>query len=688
MLSVEEINKQYGTQYNSVDDNIYVLSCNPSEDSFFIGCSMKKYISEFSKYFSHSKILGKEKNDLNQFPVSYPEETKSIVKDYLGLKKCDGIYEVYISVKRHLDDFFIAQTPVYPFHHMWNGYTPWRCFDDCVIKELIELKFLRMTFNKRNVISKEEKHILDIHIVKGNIVDFHCDAIVNAANEQLQAGGGVCGAIFNAAGEEKLQKACDKIGYCKTGEAVITDSFKLKSKYIIHTVGPIYRDDSSERYLKRAYINTLAIADEYCCKSVALPSISTGIYGYPKDNAVKIALDAIINYHAAVLRDVTIVCFDDETFKLYNEELKRQQRLNKIKGCVLGGAMGDALGYAVEFNTYEEIQNKYGKEGIREYDLVDGKAIISDDTQMSLFTICGLLWWQTTHKMKGISKAGVDYIYWAYLDWLETQGIKAPKHTEVSWIKCRDRLHVKRAPGNTCLSALTSGKIGTPEERINSSKGCGGVMRVAPVGLLYETAKPCESSKDGADVAAITHGHDLALIPSEMLVYIIQSIMNSVYMSVYDVSLKEHITDALESVLWNNKDSKHIEYFGSLINKAIDLSSKGNKPIDDIKQLGEGWVAEEALAIAIYSVLKAKSFEDAIIIAVNHDGDSDSTGAIAGNIAGAFYGYNKIPVKFKENLELKNTMKELSEDLCDGCQMAEYKNYHNPKWIKKYMPYY
>ena len=321
MLSIEDINEQYGTEFKSSDDNIYVLSCNPSDDSFFIGCSMKKYISEFSKYFRQSKILGKEKNDLNQFPVIYPEEAKSIVKEYLGLKKCSGIYEVYISVKRHLEDFFIAQTPIYPFHHMWNGYTPWRSFDDCVIKELKELKFLRMTFNKRNVISKEVKHTLDINIVKGNIVDFNTDAIVNAANEQLQAGGGVCGAIFEAAGEEKLQKACDKIGYCKTGEAVITDAFKLKSKYIIHTVGPIYRDDSSAKYLKRAYINTLAIADEYCCKSIAIPSISTGIYGYPKDKAVKIAVETLAETTVSNLKEIYIVCFEEDIYDLYINEI-------------------------------------------------------------------------------------------------------------------------------------------------------------------------------------------------------------------------------------------------------------------------------------------------------------------------------------------------------------------------------
>lgn len=504
-----------------------------------------------------------------------------------------------------------------------------------------------------------------ISIKKSNIVDCDTDAIVNAANEQLAAGGGVCGAIFNAAGYEKLTEACNDIGYCKTGEAVITDGFDLKAKYIIHTVGPVYKDDSSAKYLRKAYINTLNLADAYCCKTIAIPSISTGIYGYPKDKAARIALDTIFNFHPKNLKEITLVCFDDETYELYYKELERQERLNKIKGCLLGGAMGDALGYAVEFDSYDYILSKYGKNGITEYDLENGQAIISDDTQMTLFTACGLLWYDTRLKTKGVSPSTTECVYLAYLDWLETQGYSAIKHHEVSWIKNHPKLNKQRAPGGTCLSALMSGKMGTTTNKINTSKGCGGVMRVAPFGLLYKNINPNAVSIEAAEAAAITHGHDLGYIPAALLAYIIQTIMNNIDTNL-DLSLKIIIEESLEYITSHYNNSKHIKYFNELISKAIYLSSKNNKAIDDIKQLGEGWVGEEAIAIAIYSVLKAKSFEEALIIAVNHSGDSDSTGSIAGNIAGAWYGYNRIPVKFKDHLELKNTMKEIAEDLCDG----------------------
>ena len=133
-----------------------------------------------------------------------------------------------------------------------------------------------------------------ITIRKTSITDLDTDAIVNAANEDLWAGGGVCGAIFRAAGYDQLEAACDEIGHCDTGSAVITPGFNLKAKHIIHAVGPIWcgGDFGEPEKLYGAYHRSLELALENGCRSIGFPLISSGIYGYPKEEAWKVAIRA------------------------------------------------------------------------------------------------------------------------------------------------------------------------------------------------------------------------------------------------------------------------------------------------------------------------------------------------------------------------------------------------------------
>ena len=139
---------------------------------------------------------------------------------------------------------------------------------------------------------------MPLEIIRNDITKMTVDAIVNAANTELKMGGGVCGAIFQAAGAVELQEACDKIGGCSTGEAVITDGFKLPAKYIIHTPGPIWQGGSrgEAQLLKASYENSLKLALHHQCESIAFPLISTGIYGYPKEEALQIAESTINSF--------------------------------------------------------------------------------------------------------------------------------------------------------------------------------------------------------------------------------------------------------------------------------------------------------------------------------------------------------------------------------------------------------
>ena len=164
---------------------------------------------------------------------------------------------------------------------------------------------------------------MPLTVIRNDITKIQTDAVVNAANPELKAGGGVCGMIFNAAGAEKLQKACDKLSPINTGQAVITKGFDLPAKYIVHTAGPVYKDgmQNEENQLRACYINALTVAKKHGCKSIAFPLISSGIYGYPKKEALSVATDAISGWLMRNEMDVSLVVFDKDAFQLSGDLL-------------------------------------------------------------------------------------------------------------------------------------------------------------------------------------------------------------------------------------------------------------------------------------------------------------------------------------------------------------------------------
>ena len=367
--------------------------------------------------------------------------------------------------------------------------------------------------------------------------------------------------------------------------------------------------------------------------------------------------------------------------------------LDKFRGCLIGGAAGDALGYPVEFMTLEDIRKKYGRNGITEYDVRNGVAEISDDTQMTLFTATGILLGKTRSCLRGISGDASVYIWYNYRDWYRTQTEKYPlSGCHHSWLDGIPELFSRRAPGNTCLSVLKGDKSGTLDNPINNSKGCGGVMRVAPVGLYFGKREylsdkdPLDAMEIGAETAALTHGHPLGYIPAAALSYLIALLAHN------DMPIEEAVDEmqyAISCEYWDSDEQWLYYDFRSLIDKACFLAE--DKNISDqeaIKTLGEGWVAEEALAIAIFCALRYQDdFEKAIIAAVNHDGDSDSTGAIAGNILGAYLGLSAIPSKYIDNLELKDIILEIADDLYHDCPLNSWNIAETPdeiKWENKY----
>jgi O-acetyl-ADP-ribose deacetylase (regulator of RNase III) len=171
-------------------------------------------------------------------------------------------------------------------------------------------------------------------VIRGDITALEVDAIVNAANPSLLGGAGVCGAIFAAAGAHELQAACDAIGYCDTGDAVATPGFALPARWVIHTVGPVWRggDAGEPQALASCYRRSLEVAASLGARTIALPAISTGVYGYPTDEAARIAVDTVrspetadavraVSADRGGLDEILFVVFDDATFAAYERLL-------------------------------------------------------------------------------------------------------------------------------------------------------------------------------------------------------------------------------------------------------------------------------------------------------------------------------------------------------------------------------
>ncbi|MBR3297934.1 MAG: ADP-ribosylglycohydrolase family protein [Clostridia bacterium] len=378
--------------------------------------------------------------------------------------------------------------------------------------------------------------------------------------------------------------------------------------------------------------------------------------------------------------------------------------LDAVRGSLIGGAAGDALGYAVEFVREDYIFNKYGKNGITEYELDPhtGKAIFSDDTQMTLFTAVGLLHGQTRARLRGIAGPPASYVAMAYNDWLTTQISsfeqvrKARENGSfgyvVSWLLDEPALFERRAPGNTCLSALMAARqAGSINEadyiaiKRNHSKGCGGVMRTAPCALFAPHLGWDIDLVDMQSVqaAAITHGHSLGYMPSAVLSHIIFRLIAP---DTAGMPLKTAVLDAIEALKRLFSGDENTDTLAELIGLAVSLSENSESDLDNIHALGEGWVGEDALAIAIYCALRYENdFSAGIIAAANHNGDSDSTAAICGNILGAKLRYSAIEEKWKRELEMHDLILEIADDLAQGCLMSEYDPYTDEKWVQKYV---
>jgi ADP-ribosyl-[dinitrogen reductase] hydrolase len=336
----------------------------------------------------------------------------------------------------------------------------------------------------------------------------------------------------------------------------------------------------------------------------------------------------------------------------------------RFRGCLLGGAVGDALGAPIEFLDLDEILRAHGEQGLRDYVPAYGKlGAITDDTQMTLFTAEAVLAAHVAGAMVGQDPDFFRAAASSYARWLMTQEnsrLISSANSTASWLRQQKKLFTRRAPGTTCLSALQSSR-GKVTRASNDSKGCGGVMRIAPLGMYFAHPEVRQLHGErlhsnifaiGNDLAALTHGHPCGILSAGAFALIVSQLLAG-------HSLADSIKAAKDELA---RHPSHKETLAA-ISKAESLAKCRPRERAALRELGKGFVAEEALAMGLYCALSAKDFDDGVILAVNHSGDSDSTGSITGNLLGASLGLQAIPDRWLTPLELRSTIEALADDL-------------------------
>ncbi|MBC6449111.1 ADP-ribosylglycohydrolase family protein [Actinokineospora xionganensis] len=351
-------------------------------------------------------------------------------------------------------------------------------------------------------------------------------------------------------------------------------------------------------------------------------------------------------------------------------------------GCLLAGAVGDALGGPVEFLSIADIRARFGPDGTTGYaDAYGGRGKITDDTQLTLFTLEAMIRGHIAKRLLYFEQHPSSVLQHAYQRWLHTQGV--PWHKAAGsyamqaepdgWLIGERDLFHRRAPGSTVLHALegyaAGAERGTMSHRLNDSKGCGAVMRAAPCALWSED--PLDGFVIAAQAGALTHGHPSGYLAAGALAFLVHRLLDG-------AELPDAIADVrAELVTW--EDSAETV---AALDGAVALAERGRPSPEALAGLGGGWVGEEALAIGVCAALAADDLADGLLLAVNHSGDSDSTGSICGNLLGSVHGVGAIAADWLAELELRDVIERLGRDAL--IEFSRHNSLEDPEWQVRY----
>ena len=354
------------------------------------------------------------------------------------------------------------------------------------------------------------------------------------------------------------------------------------------------------------------------------------------------------------------------------------------RGCLLGLAVGDAMGYTVDNRSWQEIQEDYGPHGLLGYDLVNGYADVTSYTQLAAFTCNGLLLGLTRGQMLGKMAPFVKYIGLSSREWAASQRPWGRPDKTFCWLLHQSALCRRHCMDTRMLDTLGRNKIGTPEDPLNNFPTPGSITSAVGVGLFFDHDRMDQQEIDllGAEAVALPHGRPTAFLTGAVVSHIISRALRHP-----ETRLKALFTEAVEAMKdqFGHQYSQAFE-IGNLVRHAITYAESDNLNQAEVMERLRCENAAQVLAGAVYACLASRGdFASAMIIAVNHSGRSAAVGALVGAILGTRLGEEALPEFYIECLEPAQTLRELADDLFHGCPMEMGNKLFDLDWDYKYL---
>ena len=354
------------------------------------------------------------------------------------------------------------------------------------------------------------------------------------------------------------------------------------------------------------------------------------------------------------------------------------------RGCLLGLAVGDAMGYTVDSRSWKEIQEDYGPNGLLGYDLCNGYAEITSYTQLAAFTCNGLLLGLTQGQMNGKMAPYIQYVGLSSREWAASQRPWGRPQQTFCWLLQQQELCRRHCMDTRMLDSLSRKRLGTPEEPRNPYDGPQGLTTAIGVGLFFHPDRTNQQEIDrlGAEAVALTHGSPEAFLTGAVLAHLISRLVQHP-----GADLKQLILESVDAMaeLFGREFSQAYEIV-NVIKAAIGLSEGMHHDHVEVMEAIRCDTAPRALAGAVYACLvSGDDFDSAMIIGVNHSGRSAAVGAIVGALLGIRLGARTLPGFYIECLQPAETLVELADDLYHGCPMERGNKLFDLDWDRKYL---